>query len=44
MKEIGDTLTEEILFGQLAKGGEAFIDEKNKELTFRIHPIIEKIT
>ncbi|NOR23064.1 MAG: ATP-dependent Clp protease ATP-binding subunit ClpA [Desulforhopalus sp.] len=35
MKEIGDTLTEEILFGKLAKGGEAFVDEDNKELTFR---------
>jgi ATP-dependent Clp protease ATP-binding subunit ClpA len=34
MKEIGDTLTEEILFGKLAKGGEAFVDEDNKELTF----------
>jgi len=34
MKEIGDTLTEEILFGQLAKGGEALIDEKEQELTF----------
>jgi ATP-dependent Clp protease ATP-binding subunit ClpA len=34
MKEIGDTLTEEILFGKLAKGGEVLIDEDNKELTF----------
>jgi ATP-dependent Clp protease ATP-binding subunit ClpA len=34
MKEIGDTLTEEILFGQLAKGGEVLIGEDNKELTF----------
>ncbi len=35
MKEIGDTLTEEILFGQLVKGGEAFIDEKKNKLTFK---------
>jgi ATP-dependent Clp protease ATP-binding subunit ClpA len=35
MREIGDTLTEEILFGKLSKGGEAFIDEDNKELTFK---------
>ena len=35
MKEIGDTLTEEILFGRLNKGGEAFVDEKDKALTFR---------
>jgi ATP-dependent Clp protease ATP-binding subunit ClpA len=35
MKEIGDTLTEEILFGQLAKGGETFIDEKKNKLTFK---------
>ena len=34
MKEIGDTLTEEILFGKLNKGGEAFVDEKDKQLTF----------
>ncbi|MGW8195011.1 MAG: ATP-dependent Clp protease ATP-binding subunit ClpA [Desulforhopalus sp.] len=34
MKEIGDTLTEEILFGQLVKGGEALIDEREKELIF----------
>ncbi len=34
MKEIGDTLTEEILFGQLVKGGEVLIGEENKELTF----------
>jgi ATP-dependent Clp protease ATP-binding subunit ClpA len=34
MKEIGDTLTEEILFGKLSKGGEVLIEEKEKELTF----------
>jgi len=34
MKEIGDTLTEEILFGQLARGGEALVDEQDKALTF----------
>ncbi|SDP13288.1 ATP-dependent Clp protease ATP-binding subunit ClpA [Desulforhopalus singaporensis] len=34
MKEIGDTLTEEILFGKLAKGGEATVDNKEGELTF----------
>ena len=38
MKEIGDTLTEEILFGQLVKGGEVFIDEIDKELTFQYTP------
>ena len=34
LKEIGDVLTEEILFGQLTKGGEALVDENDKELTF----------
>jgi ATP-dependent Clp protease ATP-binding subunit ClpA len=34
MKEIGDTLTEEILFGQLVRGGEALVDEQDKKLTF----------
>jgi ATP-dependent Clp protease ATP-binding subunit ClpA len=35
MKKIGDTLTEEILFGQLVKGGEAKVDYKNEELVFK---------
>ena len=34
MKEIGDTLSEEILFGQLTKGGIATIDMKEDKLTF----------
>ena len=34
LKEIGDVLTEEILFGRLAKGGEALVDEHDKALTF----------
>jgi ATP-dependent Clp protease ATP-binding subunit ClpA len=34
MKEIGDTLTEEILFGELARGGEAAVGLKNDKLTF----------
>lgn len=35
MKEIGDVLTEEILFGKLAKGGKVRIGRKNKVMTFR---------
>jgi len=35
MKEIGDVLTEEILFGRLTKGGEVRIGRKNKTMTFR---------
>jgi len=34
MKEIGDVLTEEILFGELAKGGEAQIDLIEEKLSF----------
>lgn len=34
MKEIGDTLTEEILFGQLVKGGEALVDRKKDKLVY----------
>ncbi len=34
MKEIGDSLTEEILFGRLARGGEAEVDEKDGSLVF----------
>ncbi|WP_136799590.1 ATP-dependent Clp protease ATP-binding subunit ClpA [Desulfosediminicola ganghwensis] len=34
MKEIGDVLTEEILFGQLSRGGEASVDLKDEKLTF----------
>jgi len=34
MKEIGDTLTEEILFGKLTRGGEAKVDVKNEKLKF----------
>ena len=35
MKEIGDILTEEILFGQLTKGGKVRIGRRNKQMTFR---------
>lgn len=34
MKEIGDVLTEQILFGELSKGGEATVDCKDDKLTF----------
>jgi ATP-dependent Clp protease ATP-binding subunit ClpA len=34
-KEIGDVLTEEILFGRLHKGGEVRIGRKNKTMTFK---------
>jgi ATP-dependent Clp protease ATP-binding subunit ClpA len=34
MKEIGDVLTEEILFGKLSRGGKALVDAKGKSLTF----------
>ena len=34
MKEIGDTLTEEILFGELVKGGEALVDRKKDKLVY----------
>ena len=34
LKEIGDTLTEEILFGKLSKGGKALIDTRGKKLVF----------
>lgn len=34
MKEIGDILTEEILFGKLAKGGEATVGQREGELIF----------
>lgn len=34
MKEIGDVLAEEILFGSLSKGGVARVGLKNKKLTF----------
>lgn len=35
--EINDALAEEILFGKLEKGGEVFIDVKNKKLNFDIN-------
>jgi ATP-dependent Clp protease ATP-binding subunit ClpA len=35
MKEIGDTLTEEILFGKLNRGGTVRIGRKNQKMTFR---------
>lgn len=35
MKEIGDVLTDEILFGQLTKGGTVRIGRRNKQMTFR---------
>ena len=34
MKEIGDVLTEEILFGHLTKGGKVKIGRKNDKTTF----------
>ncbi|MBU1565118.1 MAG: ATP-dependent Clp protease ATP-binding subunit ClpA [Proteobacteria bacterium] len=34
MKEVGDSLTEEILFGRLTKGGEAMVDEQDGNLLF----------
>ena len=34
LTEIGDILTEEILFGKLSKGGKALVDSKGKELVF----------
>jgi len=34
-KEIGDVLTEEILFGRLSKGGGVRIGRRNKTMTFR---------
>ena len=34
MKEIGDVLTDEILFGALSHGGEAQVDLKEEELAF----------
>jgi len=34
MKEIGDVLTEEILFGSLAKGGKVEISRENNKTTF----------
>jgi len=38
MREIGDVLTEEILFGALAKGGEARVGVRNKKLDFSFTP------
>ncbi|BCL62233.1 ATP-dependent Clp protease ATP-binding subunit ClpA [Desulfomarina profundi] len=35
LREIGDTLTEEILFGELVKGGEATIGVRKEELLFK---------
>jgi len=34
MKEIGDTLTEEILFGRLNRGGTVRVGRKNNKMTF----------
>ncbi len=34
LQEIGDVLTEEILFGKLSRGGKVLIDAKNKDLRF----------
>jgi ATP-dependent Clp protease ATP-binding subunit ClpA len=34
MAEIGDVLTDEILFGALTRGGEAQVDVREKKLTF----------
>ncbi len=38
MREIGDVLTEEILFGQLKKGGEAAVGLRKNKLTFTYTP------
>jgi ATP-dependent Clp protease ATP-binding subunit ClpA len=38
MHEIGDVMTEAILFGELAKGGEARVGLKNKQLSFTFRP------
>lgn len=38
MQEIGDVMTEEILFGQLTKGGDAKVGLKNKKLVFSYRP------
>jgi ATP-dependent Clp protease ATP-binding subunit ClpA len=35
LQEIGDTLTEEILFGELVRGGEATIGVRKKQLIFK---------
>jgi ATP-dependent Clp protease ATP-binding subunit ClpA len=37
MQEIGDALTDEILFGKLLKGGEAKVGIKDKKLVFTYH-------
>ncbi len=34
LQEIGDVLTEEILFGKLSRGGKVLIDAKNRDLRF----------
>ncbi|MEW6502304.1 MAG: ATP-dependent Clp protease ATP-binding subunit ClpA, partial [Thermodesulfobacteriota bacterium] len=41
LQEIGDVLTDEILFGRLNKGGEAKIGVKAKKLDFAFTPIRE---
>lgn len=40
MQEIGDVLAEEILFGQLTKGGKVRIGLKNKKLNFSYQPTL----
>jgi ATP-dependent Clp protease ATP-binding subunit ClpA len=35
MKEIGDVLTEEILFGRLSKGGKVRVGRRNNRITFK---------
>ena len=35
MKEIGDVLTEEILFGRLCKGGKVRVGRRNNKITFK---------
>ncbi len=37
MSEIGDTLSEEILFGQLKKGGEVEVDHQKDDFSFSYH-------
>lgn len=39
MQQIGDTLTDEILFGQLAKGGEVKVGVRHKKLAFQYAPL-----
>ena len=42
MREIGDPISEEILFGRLTKGGEVRIGRKHGKITFTIDPASRK--